>query len=524
MAGRRVALRNSLRPIQLDGSLPASPDEAPLSITVHLRDRTESRRRAGSRSDLAALLARRDRAELSAQRAAALAEAAEQIRRFADAHHLTVTAIDLARRRIQIIASPSAVESAFATRLHAHEHNGRRLRFPVRQIRIPRDLRQHVHAVLGLDERPQVARGVRAAAVQGTGAGLLPSQVAQLYGMQTGGTGAGQCIGIIQPAGGYDNADLAAACLAMNVAPPATVDIAVGSGHNAFGLDTEADKEVALDLQVAIGVAPGARFAVYFTADSDQGLVDAVTTAVHDTVNRPSVLVTSWGDAEGNWSEPARRAMNAALADAANLGMTVLAAVGDSLATDGLMDGRAHVDYPASSPYVLACGGTRATLTADRLGIAQEQVWNDRTSGTGGGISDIYPVPAYQSGLPLPPSVNDRGRRRGVPDLTASAAADPGYRIVVHGNPVVMGGTSAVAPLCGGFLALINERRQSPLGLVHERLYRASGLFRPVTVGDNRPFGSDIGYDAGAGWSACAGLGVPIGRAIVDSLTREAIA
>jgi kumamolisin len=95
---------------------------------------------------------------------------------------------------------------------------------------------------------------------------------------------------------------------------------------------------------------------------------------------------------------------------------------------------------------------------------------------------------------------------------------------VVHGNPVVMGGTSAVAPLCGGFLALINERRQSPLGLVHERLYRASGLFRPVTVGDNRPFGSDIGYDAGAGWSACAGLGVPIGRAIVDSLTREAIA
>jgi kumamolisin len=310
----------------------------------------------------------------------------------------------------------------------------------------------------------------------------------------------------------------------MDIPPPATVDVAVGSGRNAFGQDTEADKEVALDLQVAIGVAPGARFAVYFTTDSDQGLVDAVTTAVHDTVNRPSVLVTSWGDAEGNWSEPARRAMDAALADAANLGVTVVAAVGDNLATDGLMDGRAHVDYPASSPYVLACGGTHMTLTADRLGIAQEQVWNDRTSGTGGGISDVYAVPAYQSGLPLPPSINDSGRRRGVPDLTAAAAADPGYRIVVHGNPVVMGGTSAVAPLCGGFLALINERRRSTLGLVHQRLYHASGLFRPVTVGDNRPFGSDIGYDAGAGWSACAGLGVPIGRAIIDTLTSEAIA
>lgn len=524
MAGSRVTLRNSLRPIRPEGSVPTSPDEAPLFVTIHLRDRTEPRRRAGSRSDLAALLIRRDRAELSAQRAAALTEAADQIRRFADAHRLTVMDIDLACRRIRLCGSPGAIEAAFATRLHAHEHSGRRLRFPVREVRVPRDLRPHVHAVIGLDERPQVARGVRAASVQGAGEGLLPSEVARLYGLPTGGTGAGQCIAIIQPAGGYDSADLTAACRAMNVPLPTTVDIAVAGGRNAFGQDIEADKEVALDLQTAIGVAPGARFAVYFTADSDQGLVDAVTTAVHDTVNRPSVVVTSWGDAEGNWSESARRAMDAALADAANLGVTVVAAVGDTLATDGLMDGRAHVDYPASSPYVLACGGTRITLTSDRLGVANEQVWNDRISGTGGGISDVYPVPAYQSGLTLPTSVNDGGRRRGVPDLTASAAADPGYRIVVHGNPVVMGGTSAVAPLCGGFLALLNERRRTPLGMVHERLYRGSGLFRPVTVGDNRPFGIDIGYDAGAGWSACAGLGAPIGRAIIDSLTAETMA
>ncbi len=523
MAGRRVTLRNSLRPVPLAGSAPAAFDEAPLLVTIYLRDRAQPRRRAGSRADLAALLARCDRTELSAQRAAALTEAADQIRSFADAHRLTVTNIDLACRRVQLSASTDAMERAFATRLHAHEHSGRQLRFPVRQLRIPRELRQHVHAVLGLDERPQVARGVHAASVQGTGEGLLPSDVARLYGLQTGGTGVGQCIAIVQPAGGYDNADLAASCSAMNVPLPTIVDVAVGNGHNAFGQDIEADKEVALDLQVAIGVAPGARFAVYFTADNDQGLVDAVTTAVHDTVNRPSVLVTSWGDAEENWSETARRAMDAALADAASLGVTVVAAVGDTLATDGLMDGRAHVDYPASSPYVLACGGTRITLTEDRSGIAQEQVWNDRISGTGGGISDFYPVPDFQSGTPLPSSVNDGGRRRGVPDLSAAAAADPGYRIVVHGNRMVMGGTSAVAPLCGGFLALINERRQSPLGLISERLYRGPALFRPVTVGDNRPFGSDIGYDAGAGWSACAGLGTPIGRALVESLTREAI-
>jgi kumamolisin len=215
--------------------------------------------------------------------------------------------------------------------------------------------------------------------------------------------------------------------------------------------------------------------------------------------------------------------MDAALADAAHLGITVVAATGDMLGTDGLMDARAHVDYPASSPYVLACGGTRVTLTADGAGIATEEVWNDRMSGTGGGISDIYAVPAYQSGLTLPPSVNDGRRRRGVPDLAASAAPDPGYRVVCRGSQMVIGGTSAVAPLLAGFLALLNERARSPLGMVHQRIYSGAGLFRPIMLGDNKPFGSDLGYDAGGSWSACTGLGAPIGPELVEALTGQLV-
>jgi kumamolisin len=248
--------------------------------------------------------------------------------------------------------------------------------------------------------------------------------------------------------------------------------------------------------------------------------VDAVTAAIHDHDNRPSVLVTSWGDPENKWSGAARDAMDAALADAARFRITVVAATGDMLATDGLMDGHAHVDYPASSPYVLACGGTAVNLAADRARIDQEQVWNERMSGTGGGISDVYSVPDYQTAISLPLSVNDGGRRRGVPDLAAAAAADPGYKIQFRGNAVTMGGTSAVAPLFAGFLALINERRGSPVGLVHAPLYQTNGLFRSIIVGDNRPFGSKLGYDARGSWSACTGLGAPIGSAIVNALVH----
>jgi kumamolisin len=157
----------------------------------------------------------------------------------------------------------------------------------------------------------------------------------------------------------------------------------------------------------------------------------------------------SWGRAEKFWTDAARDAMQAALADAKRLQVSVLFAAGDELATGGLTDGKAHVWFPASSPYVLACGGTLPTLAADGIRVANEVVWNDGAIGTGGGISDAFPVPAYQSGFALPPSVNDGKLRRGVPDVAAAAAGRPGYRIVLNGTEMVKDGTSAVAPPFG---------------------------------------------------------------------------
>jgi kumamolisin len=270
---------------------------------------------------------------------------------------------------------------------------------------------------------------------------------------------------------------------------------------------------------VAGGAAPGARLAVYFAPNTDAGFVDAITKAVHDSTNRPSVLSISWGSAESNWTNQAIQTMNTALQDASALKVSVFSASGDNLSTDGVADGRAHVDFPASSPWAMGCGGT--SITVRGTAIDRETVWNDGDSGTGGGISDLFAIPAFQQGANLPPSANDGKIRRGVPDVAGDAAPGTGYRIVVNGKTQVVGGTSAVAPLWAGLAALINEAAATPVGFLLPFLYSNPALLRQITQGNNIPSGSSIGYEAGAGWNACTGLGVPNGQSLFDALTSR---
>jgi kumamolisin len=191
----------------------------------------------------------------------------------------------------------------------------------------------------------------------------------------------------------------------------------------------------------------------------------------------------------------------------------VFAASGDGLASDGQGDGAAHVDFPASSPWVVGCGGTRLeTSGAARSG---ETVWNSNGGGTGGGISALFPVPTYQSGVTLPPSANaGAAPGRGVPDVAADADPYTGYQVVVDGQAQVIGGTSAAAPLWAGLFALVNEAAGKPVGQPHATLYGHASAFNDVTSGDNKVSG--VGYSAGPGWDACTGLGTPRASAIAN--------
>jgi kumamolisin len=293
---------------------------------------------------------------------------------------------------------------------------------------------------------------------------------------------------------------------------PTVVAVPVDGGSNAPSPGNDADTEVALDIQVAGGVAPAARIAVYFAPNSDAGFADAITDAAHDTTNKPTVISISWGSAESQWTGQAIQSMNSALQDAASLGVSVFAASGDSLATDGVGDGKAHVDFPASSPYAIGCGGTEITVSGGK--ITAEKVWDDGTSGTGGGISDLFPVPGFQASITLPPSVNDGRKGRGVPDVAGNAAPASGYKVISDGRAGVVGGTSAVAPLWAGLTALLNEKASAPLGFFLDTLYTVRQGTREITSGTNKPTGSTIGYESGPGWNACTGLGVPIGTVL----------
>ena len=346
--------------------------------------------------------------------------------------------------------------------------------------------------------------------------GLWPTDVASLYGITEQMDAKGQCIGILALAGGYLPTDLSAATQDMGRPLPLVVDYGVNGAANNFGGGDLADEELALDLQIVAALVPSARIVVYFGANNIQQLAQLIHQAVTDRVNRPQVLSISWGSAEKFWSDSIRDDVNSALADAFRARVTIVAAAGDLLATAGLLDGNAHVLFPASSPYVLACGGTQVELASDGTTLLDEKVWNDGFTGTGGGISDVFDVPSYQQNIALPRSINDGGLRRGVPDVAAAAAQTPGYRIILNGKPMVKDGTSGAAPVWASLIAMANARRGQPVGLVHPILYGNPLSCRPILKGDNRVNG--VGYNAGPGWNPCTGLGVPKGIDTVDAL------
>jgi len=236
------------------------------------------------------------------------------------------------------------------------------------------------------------------------------------------------------------------------------------------------------------------------------------------------VISISWGAAEVYWTSQAMQAMDQAFQAAAALGINVCCASGDNGSSDGVTDGQAHVDFPASSPHVLACGGTRLEATYDTLSsqyvISSEVVWNDdpAASATGGGVSDVFPLPVWQANANIPASINDQHSGRGVPDVSGDADPQTGYKVRVDGQNVVFGGTSAVAPLWAGLIALINQQLGQSVGFLNPILYQNYDLFAQVNALQDVTSGNNGGYSAKQGWDACTGLGSPDGANLLDAL------
>ncbi len=437
----------------------------------------------------------------------------ELVRSAAEAAGAQVVQVDPASRRMRVAGPVGTLAELFATELQrVRVPDGQLVRQRTGALSVPAGLADAVVAVLGLDDRPQGrTRVVRAAAVERS---FTPPELAEVYAMPAGTDGAGTTLAIIELGGGFVRADLRAYFASIGVPEPRVRAVGVDGATNApEGDPSGPDGEVMLDIEVAGGLAPATDIAVYFAPNTDAGFLDAVSEAAHADPT-PAAISISWGQSEDQWTAQARTAMDEAFADAGVLGVTVTAAAGDDGSADNETDRRAHVDFPAASPGALGCGGT--TLSVDPTG---ETVWGGTGRGaTGGGVSRTFPLPAYQSSAGVPGQADTGRPGRGVPDVAADADPATGYLIRVDGQEIVLGGTSAVAPLWAALVCRLVQALGDPLGPPHQALYGAArpGVappgFRDVTAGSNGA------YDAGPGWDACTGLGTPDGTALLAAL------
>jgi kumamolisin len=515
----RVQLKNSNRTL-LPGANLIGPADAveQIQVTIRVRRGSSSSKFPSDAELGSSRLANRNylAREEFASKYGARAKDIAAIRKFASENGLQVVSVEAPRRTVILGGTVGAFTKAFGTQAHLYSYQSRTYRCRTGVLKIPAELKGVIEGVFGLDNRPQVKahfrRRVRAAA---SDVSFTALKVAEAYDFPAGADGSGQAIAILELGGGYRPQDLSAYFSNLGLATPAISAISVdGASNSPTGSADGPDGEVELDIEVIGAIAPGAKIGVYFAPNTDQGFIDALTTAVHDTNLRPSIVSISWGGPESSWTEQARNTLNSACQDAATMGVTVLVASGDNGASDGSTNGALTVDFPSSSPYVIGCGGTKLALNGNS--ILSEQAWNElaqNEGATGGGVSEVFAAPTFQSGFNVPVAPNGF-RGRGVPDVAADADPASGYSVLVDGESTVIGGTSAVAPLWAGLLARINQLVGKPAGYLNPILYSAkvATTFHDITSGNNN------GYSAGPGWDPCTGLGTPDGARLLAAL------
>lgn len=385
---------------------------------------------------------------------------------------------------------------------------------------LPVQLNDIVLSVFGLGPQPYVRPQYRILPGQPQVV-YTPPELGHLYEFPADTDGTGQTLAIISVTGGYRQQDMDSYFAQLGIPNPVIRNVNIDGAKNEPGKGAaEADREVVLDLQIAGSLATGVQLVNYFSPNTDKGIIDALHAAVHASPT-PTVISISWGAPEATFPVHLRDAMNDLFAEAAILGVTVVAASGDDGSNAGVHDGGSHVMFPASSPYVLACGGT--TLVGDPATgtIESETVWNTGSaSATGGGVSTVFDLPAWQAKADVPNRYGQHQAGRGVPDVAANADPMTGYQVLIDGKLGFVGGTSAATPLWAALVCRLVEALGRPLGLLQPLVYqdlapsKVTAGFRDVVVGDNGA------YAARPGWDPNTGLGSPHGTALLAALRK----
>jgi len=354
---------------------------------------------------------------------------------------------------------------------------------------VPENLAADIISILGLDNygtfRPAGLETFLPSA--SFGYGFTGSKMAELYKFPAG-NGSGQNIGIVQLDGSFSQNELNYYFSSRNLGTAPAVNVVLLNGT--AQKTNEADIEVALDVQIIAAVCPAANITIYFSPNSIQGFYEAIRVAGLNN----DVVSISWGQDEQSYLQTYGY-LNSFSNLIGGLGKPVFIASGD-YGSAGLTGSGLHVSFPASVPTAFACGGTTIVTDATNTSIVGETTW----TGSGGGYSAYYPIPVWQTSI-VP------GLKRGVPDFSANADPRTGYSVYTQrtGN-IVVGGTSAVAPLMAAPFALINGNRgaTAKISSINSDMYTFLGMnvYRDITAGSNGA------YSASSGWDPATGLGV----------------
>jgi kumamolisin len=465
---------------------------------------------------------------------------------FAREHGLTVHEIAAHRRAVTLVGNARAMELAFGVELVHLEHERGKYIGTSAPPSVPYDLRNTVQAVLGLHTRPTSLRP-HIRHQNTTQPFWTVRELAAAYGFPANSSGQGQCIALVELGGGYHEEDLQQFFTGLGMPMPSVTCHSVDGTENS---PVSADKirqflevvegkrhissvspedlaaaqctlEVTMDIELAGALAPGAEIVVYMAPNTEQGIYNAVSMAISEQNNLPCAISISWGEPEAGVSEAYLNCVDEILRDAAMLGVTVCASSGDAGAMDGSPDKKPAVNFPASSPHVLSCGGSTVKTANGQL--IEESAWNCSQHGihgaTGGGVSQRFELPSWQEELAVP--IGPTGKKgRGVPDVAGPACPHCGSAILVGGEVCSSAGTSAVAPMWAALVACANHAMGARCGYLTPLLYKLSKTdgkspLREITIGDNGF------YKAGPGWNPCTGLGSPIGDRLIDVLGRR---
>ena len=461
----------------------------------------------------------------------------ELVAEFARSHDLKIILRHENRRSVVVEGRVKSINEAFGITLYQFESPKGNYHGFDGQVHLPASIIKVVESVIGLDNRPLDAMHFVADPNDPPFTRVhKPQDVAVRYHFPPG-SGIGQTIGIYEmstiriPNPGYNLSDVTMTLnsFGAELTVPNIIDVSIDGQVNS-GVS---DLETVLDITVASTIANAATIAVYFAPLSAQGILHALQAMVHPLPTQPVPTVISisytWGfDFLTNFlSDDDYTQLGKLFRDAADLQITVLASTGDLGAT--FNTARPYAAYPASDPMVLACGGSVIGNEGYGIETFEEYVWNDGTGATGGGISDRFVVPSYQSGLALPVQGNTGKAGRGIPDVAGNASNNSCYKLFIGGVQTKngVGGTSAVCPLYAGLIAIINSQlraagAENPAGFINILLYdNAAIICRDVTAvagPTNNAYNGTPGYIAGLGWDACTGLGSIRGNQLLNAL------